>query len=422
VSGLSFLHSPYERQRWVLTLTFLFLCILRITDVIRNPQFWAEDGSIFFRQNLCDGASAIGKTHAGYFHLVPRLIALLAGAFRPTYLPALYIASALILAGVVLYLVQSPRLRLPMTSLLALAIAVCPAGLETYANLTNIQWFLCLGVLASLLMQPTQSKVALILEVIFVAVAGLSGPFVLLLLPIFAVRLLRDWKNQADRKRMLVLTLAAATVSTTQVYALLNNPITTGIRDLVPIRSGDIPFEVGAAICTHTLGTLLQHTIGRLLPTTGIPLEILGLIGFVELGCVLFVVLSTIKRPQFRYERMAMLYFGCVVLLSAIYKFRDNLPSLIPLGNGSRYFLIPTLMAAWLLISSVREPRVGLVSKVLLAVLLASALLGFRRDSLINYNWPFWAHQLEAGAQPQIPTNPPGWFIVTDCKLPQPEF
>ena len=412
--SLPFLRPP-NQGRLGLTLAFLLIFILRIPDVVQNPQFWAEDGRIFFRQNLCDGPAAIGKAYAGYLHLVPRIVALVAGAFRPTHVPAFYIAAALILTGVVLYLVQSPRLALPLAPLLALAIVLSPAGLEAYGNLTNVQWFLSLGVLALVLMQPPQSKVGIILEGAFVAMAGLTGPFVVLLLPVFGVRLLLNWKNQPGRNRMLVLTAAAAITSLAQVYALRNNPGVSGKQDSPRVAAVEVPLDAAAAICTHTLGPLLQKIGG----SPAVETEVL--IGLLEVGFLLFVVMRAMKEPQLRFERLSLVYFGSAVLVAALYKFRDYPPTLIPPANGPRYFLIPTIIAGWLLISAVKEPRVGLLAKILLGLFLVSGLVGFRRDPFTDYSWPFWAHSLEAGARPQIPTNPPGWFVVTDCRLAQPQ-
>jgi hypothetical protein len=111
------------------------------------------------------GGAAISNVYAGYYHLIPRLIAFPAGAFRPQYARAIYIWAALTLTGSVLYLVQSPRLPLPFAPLLALAIALLPNRLETYGNLTNVQWFLAIGVIAILSMQPSQSKVSTLTEI-----------------------------------------------------------------------------------------------------------------------------------------------------------------------------------------------------------------------------------------------------------------
>jgi hypothetical protein len=63
---------------WVLLLCLIIL-FYREPDGFLNPQFWAEDGVIFFTQNLTFGLSAFWKPYAGYLHLTPRIIAYLCG-------------------------------------------------------------------------------------------------------------------------------------------------------------------------------------------------------------------------------------------------------------------------------------------------------------------------------------------------------
>jgi hypothetical protein len=46
----------------------------RKTDALMNPQLWAEDGSVFFIQNDLLGLKALWTPHAGYLHVLPRLI------------------------------------------------------------------------------------------------------------------------------------------------------------------------------------------------------------------------------------------------------------------------------------------------------------------------------------------------------------
>src|SRR6516164_517249 len=75
--------STNPLRRLAVTAGCMTIFMLRIRDVVLNPQFWSEDGKICFRDNLCEGAGAIGKVYAGYIHLVPRLTALLSGAFPP---------------------------------------------------------------------------------------------------------------------------------------------------------------------------------------------------------------------------------------------------------------------------------------------------------------------------------------------------
>jgi hypothetical protein len=394
--------------------------MLRIRDVVLNPQFWSEDGKIFFRDNLCEGAGAIGKVYAGYIHLVPRLTALLSGAFPPLYAPAIYMVVALALTACVLYLVQSPRFPLPFAPLLALAVVLSPAGSETWGNITNIQWFMAIGTVTVALMRPSRSPVVMWSEVAFIVVAGLTGPFVLFLLPVFAGKLLLDWNDVPARRRMLALSVAALAVASVQAYALILNPVPTLFPPDVPRNSAaEIPLLAAAAVFLHTFGMLAREIVLAVSPGHPPGFAALGWLGFAEIGVLLAVVLGSIRSKRLRFERLALLYFGCIVLLAAIFKFRDGLVSLTLPFNGPRYFLIPAVVASWVILSAIPEPRVGTAAKFLLGLLLVSALVQFSHIPFVDYDWPSWAAKLEAGSLPRIPINPHSWFIETDCSLPQ---
>ncbi len=389
---------------------FLAIFLLRISDVVLNPQFWAEDGTIFFRENLCGGPAAIGDAYAGYYHLIPRLIALVTSWFPALFAPAIYLCAALALTALVLYVVQSPRLALPLTPLLALAVVLPPDSLETYGNLANIQWFLALAVVAIVLSRPAPSRVTTSLEIAFVALAGLTGPFVLMLLPLFAARLLLDWKSPPARNRASSLTAAAAIAASAQIYALVHNPVTTGISPNFPKNGiADVPLIAAAAFFNHTFGPLLSS----------LSLRTMAWAGVLEIAVFLTLILISLRSVQLRFERLSLLYFGSVVLLASLYKFKDTLLALVPLNNGPRYFLLPTIVASWLMISVWREPKIGVLARMVLTLLLISTLAGFERAPLLDQHWAYWAKKLEAGDKPRIPINPKSWFVETDCTVPQ---
>jgi hypothetical protein len=69
------------RRRWGLRYATV-ACVLALIivalrpDVVTNPQFWAEDGSIYFQENLTIGfLPAFLKLYRGYPNLAQRLVA-----------------------------------------------------------------------------------------------------------------------------------------------------------------------------------------------------------------------------------------------------------------------------------------------------------------------------------------------------------
>ena len=70
--GLSALGS---RERW-LTLLFVAVALFyRRPEALLQPQFWQEDGNIFFQGNYELGLRAVLVPYAGYLILLQRIIA-----------------------------------------------------------------------------------------------------------------------------------------------------------------------------------------------------------------------------------------------------------------------------------------------------------------------------------------------------------
>src|SRR5215469_2472520 len=73
----------------------LGLLCLKSLDAITNPQFWAEDGAIFYAQQTANYWPQIATPYAGYLHVVPRVVAWLSSSIDPLYLPLIYNISAI---------------------------------------------------------------------------------------------------------------------------------------------------------------------------------------------------------------------------------------------------------------------------------------------------------------------------------------
>jgi hypothetical protein len=107
-------HERLRRCPALLVLAAMSLVLLwRRPDIPTNPQFWAEDGSVFFTQAREQGVMSLALPYAGYYHLAARGTAWAAARFPPPeYAPSAYaFASWLLLALVVVY-VFSDRLCL----------------------------------------------------------------------------------------------------------------------------------------------------------------------------------------------------------------------------------------------------------------------------------------------------------------------
>jgi hypothetical protein len=404
------------RLTMVVLLTGLF--VLRFPDVLRTPQFWAEDGRLFFHDNLCLGAGALVKSYAGYHHLVPRLTALAASWFPVTLAPVIFCWVAIALTALVLYLILSPRLELPFRPLLALAVVLTPQGDEVFANITNIQWLLPLGVIALLLMAPCQSRAVQVMEAVYLAIAGLTGPFVLILLPLFTVRTWLDRQNPESWKRSLTLLAVAFAAALVQGGALvlsMGGGTGAGVVDHAGGLPAKLTMMVSAAFI-HVAGSFVMGS-AQLLPGIN---TIFAPGAMTIWSAVFFCVasafaLSALVRNGYRFGKLTCVYFCLVIVVVGLFRSGADIRQLLNFYNGGRYFFLPVILIAWFLVTTLKDRLLRVPALILLCLLLLSAATGYKRVPLVNYNWPYWAGRVVSGDATRIPINPPGWFIEMKC-------
>ena len=233
-------------------LTAACLLLLRVTDVYLHPQFWAEDGGIFFQQQKTMGAAALVEPYAGYLHLVPRLTAIIASAFPSRYAPALYNCAALAFTVWSAVTIASARYRFAWLGGLLL-VAVPHQWGEVLGTITNIQWLLA-PALAVVVATPTPLRpVARANQVVFTVCAALSGPFSILAVPLCAARL---W-TERDRHSVVLAAIVVASAATQLTEAALTYERVAGVS---------APFMAALTLLDRWFGTLASGHMARSFP------------------------------------------------------------------------------------------------------------------------------------------------------------
>ena len=177
----NFLVSLASRYSAALIVVISLAIMLWIApDAFRNPNFWAEDGTIFWKQSY-DGWRSIIAPYNGYLNLVARLAAATVG-------------TCLVIAKTI-----GPTA--------ALSPVLAFGAEEALANLTNVNWVMACGLLAVLAGGRLSRSAA-----IFSIFAGLSGPFSLLFSPVIALRLYETMKERRWASELYVLLLLEASV------------------------------------------------------------------------------------------------------------------------------------------------------------------------------------------------------------------
>src|SRR4029077_15424766 len=123
-------------------LAALLIIYVRMPENFTRPQFWAEDGVVFFRLAHAIGARGLLTPVACYFMTMPWLVALGAELFSPQWAPWIYNYAGAGLALFAVYLATTPTPDLPLKPLLALAIVTVPPGGEILGALANSMWLM----------------------------------------------------------------------------------------------------------------------------------------------------------------------------------------------------------------------------------------------------------------------------------------
>jgi hypothetical protein len=387
----------------VLAIATLIL-LIRKPECFLNPQFWAEDGPIFFLQQYEQGARAVFQPYAGYLLLVPRLVALFADTFFPySAIPFVYNYSSLALTLGVAASVFSPRLRVGYKPLIALTIVLIPHYLdEVFLNITNIQWILAIALMLLVLKEkpnPEYGKVKLQIasDLLTVILCGLTGPFSILLMPFFIWKWLQ---HRTFYTSSLVLTAAAVALIQLSFVVLTGEPQEVGVSSQISAYSNVLGYRIFSFL-------FLGQTVTSLFRS---PVTLYNTSHYVLTAAYFGTLLAIVKAASFR-RRFISLCLGlhCVMLLTAFY--RCNAEGLVSPGSGARYLFIPLIMLVWALIpllETIRGKQKRWVQIVLILVLFSSLTSRFQSKMFVDYNWQRYS-QLIGKEDVTIPLNPKGW-------------
>lgn len=205
-------------EPWLLRylgLTFLVAAIIvaRRPDAVTNPQFWAEDSTIYFLQHLTLGFwGSLGAFYNHYPMLVQRLVAGLGGFVPLGAAPRVYTLCSIALTAVALaafvlpgfrHLVRSDGLRV----LWCVAIACLPVDKEMLSTPTNLGWYLTIWLALLSVMRVPGRWWQVVLLVCCAAVVVFTTPLAFVIAPVLLLRLVHALGRGNRREFGLVLGL-----------------------------------------------------------------------------------------------------------------------------------------------------------------------------------------------------------------------
>jgi hypothetical protein len=312
-----------------------------------HPTLYAEDGSIFFKQQYEMGfAGALVTRYAGYVHFMPRLIAALCSWLPLEYIPLAYATVSLLVAAGTFTFFFAPGFRPIIDSDLLRACIVVGFTLmpnaEPLMKLAYINWYMLFFTSLLMIFSLPKQTVARWLFLIPAAMAAWSNPVTVVCLPLM---LYRAWKAEDAGERLWWATLVSLTIG----FALAAERETSKVAVILHEHGWMLALvhAIGYRVfCFFFFGSQLAYPV---------PWEGWTLATGVSLGLAAFsgwaAVMAAVKTGKSGMARMApLILFYMIVALPMLFVLRKEWQRFLVTWNvecwhgGDRYFFCPTLL------------------------------------------------------------------------------
>jgi hypothetical protein len=381
----------------VFTLAIFVVLWLRRPDSLLNAQFWAEDGGVFFREQVLLGfGKALVRPYSGYLHAIPRIIAAAICMLPVRWVPLGFNLCTLSLEAISCSAFFWPCYRKVIASDLLratcclVATASIVAGSELIATLSNVQWYLC--ILSLLLILVTTRRLEIGLTILQVCIA-FTAPLTLLYVPFL---LWQTKKNSAALKLRPIFHLLALFA---QAW-IMRQDVSSGPRRIFQFNSLFLA-TIGGGLSRCLLSPLIGSSFLRndrdvaLFATLAI-----GLIMGTALAALLTVRL--VRSPQIKWLFGAV-YIGVGSLLAVMYGRGVAKPfvTLDGLRNytAERYFFIGACMFIFccaLALETFIQSKNRIIPPVILAFAFAwGTAQNFSANTFQDMHWPENAAKIE---------------------------
>lgn len=378
----------------------LLLLFRRRPDAFLFPQFWAEDGFVFFHNAYHDGPAAILRPYAGYLHLYPRLVAWLAQASPLAYrfIPAMYNAAWLVpLFLCILYLFRRTSLSRSQAALLSLLLTGLPVANEVMMNLTNAQWIWAAWMGILVICRAPQNAWGWVADSVCLVLASLSGPLSIIFPFIYLLNIF--WvKVPSERRAAWFRAGLTAVCGVVQAWFLFT--------------ASDRMLHAPAPLTDYRYYRLIfdQYTfiIAGNLPELPVP----QLYFFFTAALIIFMA-SWAWRQRMNREAVLFMLCSLAVFASVVYQSRAFQTPVHPYGAGMRYFYLPALFFVFAIFTGFRSwpRRVLKVRFAIVIYLLAAQFLCVKRTYYHNFSWAGFSKEIEQGREVIAPINPVPLFV-----------
>lgn len=391
------------------------IVVSRRPDILFNPQFWAEDGTVWYAHAYNFGiAYSIFSPFNGYFQTISRLTAAVAQLFPLLWAPFIFNLIAIVIKILPVNVITSSRFSKLIPSLytrllLAVLYLALPNTIEVHANITNAHWYLAILACMVVLATPSRLPIWRTFDLGIILLSALSGPFSILLTPIAAT----TWWLRRHRWTFTLL-LGTSVGALIQSAAIL----LTGHSNRVQTPLGATP-ELFAKILAGQvfLGALIgQRGYERICSPSREYYLIAILVAIAGVAVFIYGLLNAPMELRL-FTTFAALVFGISLLSPMASGSTPQWQVLWLPGAGGRYWFIPMLgfitLLTWL--PSAKNPRLlRTVAVFTLAIMVIGIQLDWRHPAFADFNFKNYATKFTAapqGTKVMIPINPPGWMM-----------
>lgn len=411
--------TTLRRQQSILFVLVLFVLAYKSNDALVNPQFWAEDAVVFFKDQFRKAFPQLFTPYAGYLHAVPRLVAWIAGWFPLSKAPLVYNAFALVLSALAITLTCGQLRRQIPVYVVALSFLLVPTNGEIFGNITNVQWFLQFALVALCLapLNRDASKLTAWFRAGGVLIASLTGPFSILLSSVVIGLLIASLVSKKLAWDPFEGALSNFTAQ--RDWRVLS---ALGLGALVQLGFVGTHVQSGADN-SYGLIKLLRITFTELVPIHTFGSTFLTSTLWVALYLAMLGVLLFSRRVDGRTRLLVLGFtaFATVEVFASIIRIVADLPLVYKMA-GDRYFYVTKVVwwwAVWLtLYAAGMAATRSIATRATVALICFFALnnaTSLRRPAFADFAWRDHVRQLDQPGPHTIPVNPGGpWNITVD--------
>lgn len=391
--------------------------ILRRPDAIINAQFWAEDGVVWFAEAYNEGGlKSLLEPQNGYYQTISKLTAWISLAFSLKFAPIIFNSLAIIIRALPIALLWSNRFSIIIPSdklkiIISITYLCLPTISEVHSNITNAHWHLALYAFMIVISLPVTSIYGKVNDILFTLIAGLSGPFSIILTPIIII----FWwfKRKVVSSFFYILALITLFSAGIQLWAVIfTSDNTRSHASLGASVELFIRLISGKLFGVLLFGEKFVNNIAKSL-WLALPIFILSM----------SIIIIALWKANL--ELKLLILFSTLLISAAfsspmISTTDPQWPLMTNASTGARYFFIP--LVAWSttlvwFLSQMKNKKIKIILATVFGLLMINVFISdFKLKAYKDKE--FYKHaeifsSLPSGTEYKIPINPgKGWDVI----------